>query len=1027
MGESFLALIAIVAFCWLVFLLITPFLALRHSRRLNEIQEQIHEINASLAENTVNERRYAELQKEVLALRAELKALQQHPPQTPPVVAVADLSKTEPVASGQTQPMGVPPAPQAARAAPPPPPQVEPPRVIPVPPPLPHARTTAPASDPPLKPDAPSPPRAESTAATSAQAAKPHTLADLEETVGTSWLSRIGMGMVVIGVALFLGYTYQRFGPAGKIAIATAVSALCIVAGLLLERRERYALFGHVLIAGGWSLAYFTAYAMRHISATQIIQSDAAGFAVLLIVAVCMIGHSLKYRSEVLTAFAYLLAYLALAISPISGSTLIASFLLAASIVVLAAILRWYGIECLAIAGVYFSHLLWLVPIIRSIGMIKGPFPEYTFSTVLSSLYWLLFAISHFLRRPTRTPQNHFLQSALILNTTGYVVLTSLQSPYNRAFSFLLVLGIVHLAMSGLASFWNRRSSFLNASTLGAILMVIAIPYRYSGNHLLLYWLILIQAFLILGYRLKELQFRRLAWFGSIPLILYAIAHDVIPRFSAEGRIDTHGGATMLIIGLAFVFNSLVLAARYAQQIKTERESESVTLFLYAGWGLTLIAAWFLLGNHWLAIGWLGLALTYSLAGHFLEERNLLLQGQWTAMFAFLLFLMVNLHDTGTTFFGMSRRILTGSIAALFLYVYNELSRRDLLSDSSARTERWINSGMAATVLVLLVWYGLAPASVALGWGLAALILIEAGRSLNRLDFRQQGHLIAVMTFLRILFANLNTLPSADVLSGRLVTVLPIAALFYFLYADTRGNREKSDPSERGLPMMYSLFGLISILAVLRFELPAVWVATVWAAISVALALSGRKWQLVEFQSQAVLVGLIALARCGLENLRIEPEPGFNTRLWGTTAVIAVFLAGFAWIRGAHAKREPLGMHGSWKQLFDSPDDVYFISAAALTAALIALEVSHGYWTAAWAIEGFVIFLIAVIVTDRWYRLLGLCVLLFCTARIALVDVWKLGTLQRIVAFLALGVILVFVSFLYTRYKDAWKRLLLGE
>jgi uncharacterized membrane protein len=1028
-AETFLALLAIVAFFWLIFLLITPFLALRHSRRLEEIQKQIREINASLAD-TSNEHRYTELRDEVHALRAELQVIRQRQTQTLPAdTPVSEqFNKVEPVPD-QAPPPQVSSIPRGAVQT-----SLRPllsenlPRANAVPPPLPPLREDSAPSKPRTEP----PPRAYAARPISAQApaAKQHTLADLEETVGTSWLSRIGMAMVVIGVALFLGYTYQRFGPAGKIAIATAVSAVCIVAGLLLERRERYTLFGHVLIAGGWALAYFTAYAMRHISATQIIQSDVAGFAALLIVAVCMIGHSLKYRSEVLTAFAYALAYLALAISPISGSTLIASFLLAVSIVVLIAILRWYGIESLAIAGVYFSHLLWLIPIIRPMGAIKVPFPEYSFSSVLLSFYWLLFAVSHFLRRPEDTAKNRFLQIALILNTSSYVAVSSYQlvNP-DRAFAFFLILGVVHFGMSGLASFWKNRNSFLTASTLGAILMIIAIPYKYSGNHLLLYWLILIEAFLVLGYRLKELQFRRLAWFGSLPLILYAIAHEVIPRFSTAGRIDTRGGTTMLIIGLAFLFNSLVLAARYTQQSRTDRGRESITLFLYSGWGLTLIAAWFLLGNYWLVIGWLALASVFALAGHLMKERSLLLQGQWTAMFGFLLFLIVNLNDSGMTFFGMSRRILIGSLATMLLYIYNELSRRDLLSDSNAHTERWINSGMAAMVLVLLVWYGFAPASVALGWGLVALVLIETGRATGRREFCQQGPLVAVMTFLRILFANLNII-TADALPMRLITVLPLTGLFYFLYSGARKDQTaaKPDTTILQLPMLYSLFGLISLLAVLRFEMPSIWVAAAWAAISVALALSTRKWGLTEFSSQSLIVTLLTLARCGVENLRLVTlGPGFNARLWGAAAVITVFLAGFVWIRVRHFRQKSDTPSGLLNLLIDRPDHVYFFSAAGLAAALIGLEVSRGYWTAAWAIEGFVVFLIAVIAADRWYRLLGLVVLLFCTARIAFVDVWKLGTFQRIVAFLALGMILVAVSFLYTRYKDAWKRLLLGE
>src|SRR5687768_7768945 len=62
------------------------------------------------------------------------------------------------------------------------------------------------------------------------------TLFDLEEKVGANWLLKLGMAMVVIGVALFLGYTFQRLGPPGKILIGLVVSAACLIGGTVMER-----------------------------------------------------------------------------------------------------------------------------------------------------------------------------------------------------------------------------------------------------------------------------------------------------------------------------------------------------------------------------------------------------------------------------------------------------------------------------------------------------------------------------------------------------------------------------------------------------------------------------------------------------------------------------------------------------------------------------------------------------------------------------------------------------------------------
>ena len=58
------------------------------------------------------------------------------------------------------------------------------------------------------------------------------------------------------------------------------------------------------------------------------------------------------------------------------------------------------------------------------------------------------------------------------------------------------------------------------------------------------------------------------------------------------------------------------------------------------------------------------------------------------------------------------------------------------------------------------------------------------------------------------------------------------------------------------------------------------------------------------------------------------------------------------------------------------------------------------------------------------HRMLGLALVIFVVAKLYLVDVWVLGRLFRITAFLALGVLLLILSYLYSRLRPALARLL---
>jgi uncharacterized membrane protein len=75
-----------------------------------------------------------------------------------------------------------------------------------------------------------------------------------------------------------------------------------------------------------------------------------------------------------------------------------------------------------------------------------------------------------------------------------------------------------------------------------------------------------------------------------------------------------------------------------------------------------------------------------------------------------------------------------------------------------------------------------------------------------------------------------------------------------------------------------------------------------------------------------------------------------------------------------------------------------------------------------------VILVLAGVRTQRAiHRLLGLALVVLVVAKLYLVDVWVLGRLFRIAAFLALGILLLALSYLYSRWRPALSRLLKTE
>ena len=80
--------------------------------------------------------------------------------------------------------------------------------------------------------------------------------------------------------------------------------------------------------------------------------------------------------------------------------------------------------------------------------------------------------------------------------------------------------------------------------------------------------------------------------------------------------------------------------------------------------------------------------------------------------------------------------------------------------------------------------------------------------------------------------------------------------------------------------------------------------------------------------------------------------------------------------------------------------------------------------TLSWGVEGVAVFLLALWLSERSFRLSGLGLLLLCVGKIIAVDVWRLNPRDRYVTFIVLGIALLLVSYLYTRNRDTLRQYL---
>ncbi len=86
------------------------------------------------------------------------------------------------------------------------------------------------------------------------------------------------------------------------------------------------------------------------------------------------------------------------------------------------------------------------------------------------------------------------------------------------------------------------------------------------------------------------------------------------------------------------------------------------------------------------------------------------------------------------------------------------------------------------------------------------------------------------------------------------------------------------------------------------------------------------------------------------------------------------------------------------------------------------MEIASGFYlTASWSLLALAFFTCGIVVRDRVYRWLGLGLLACALGRIVIFDVWKLETLYRILSFMALGIVLLVLGFVYSKYQEKIK------
>lgn len=827
-----------------------------------------------------------------------------------------------------------------------------------------------------------------------------------EMQVGTYWLVRIGAVLILTGLVFFGNLAYQKMGAGGKVALLYLASGLLLGAGAWWQRKtvsESLHNFAQVLFAGGLAAVYFTTYAAHHVPALQVIGSALLDGALLLGWAGYIAWIADRRKSELLALFATGLAYYTSIITPVGNFTLYSNLVLTITAVFFLVRNRWAGLSWASLIATYAAYAWWRFYHGGEGWRWASPDEGLGLGASFLFSYWLVFTVAAFLSKHENIGGNH--RAAFITFNNGALfslfVLTMLQVNTGRFWQFALGYGSALLVLAEL----SRR--FLPAEpitkntylTQGLVLVTVGLVSKFTGTQLALVLAAESVILFILGTLRKNIFLQTGAYITGAMSVGWGI--DSLQRDNFSRLIL---GAAL---GSLMALNACWSAWRrlWADRREIRPEPAYFTLLALVMW---IATTWFNTTPTTFPLALAVEAVLLTATIYLLRVRELALLGQvllviahlsWLAKFAdplvpppwwnplLLISLTLGLshwwQKQQTIGIPPAARTLFQSLYALGLIIilHNWL-------EPQFAPENWlvITSLLALTVTGYAVKTRLWPLAIG-----AQIFLFVSGW-----QFAAQLAMSKPTWYLPL---------------------TPIAALGTLSFATGHWfarHPEQNSSARNPLLNLARLYRWVALVMIIGWvnkyiaiaERP--WVFTLLGVGAFALAGWRRNREAILFSA--------ALTVTGFATLWLLPTRETIVSLPNFLVVLALLT------QQQIARRKP--------ERYELPNDIHTAMILAgcgtlwwLSSHWVLLSASGFYLTASWSALAFACIGGGVLLREKIYRWAGLGILAIALGRIVIFDVWKLETFYRVLSFMALGVVLVVLGFIYNKYQEkirAW-------
>ncbi len=825
--------------------------------------------------------------------------------------------------------------------------------------------------------------------------------------LGTYWLVRIGIVMVLTALVFFGAYTYQnyigRLGAAGKVSLLYAASMILLGFGAWWQRKaakESLKNYAQVLFAGGLAAVYFTTYAAHHIPQLCIINSALLDGALLLAWAGFMAWIADRKKSEVLALFAVGLAYYTSVITRVGSFTLYSNLVLTLAAVFFLVRNRWAVLSLASLVATYAAYGFWRF-FDGSSWHWASPAEGLWMGAGFLLSYWLSFTAAVFLSKHEKFAGPN-RAGFLTLNNGAFFtmfLLTMLQVHHGGFWKFSLGYGVVLLGLAALARQTLPAEPFAKNSylTQGLLLATVGLITKFAWLKLAL----LLGTESVVLLTLGLLRQSRILQIGSCLTGALAVGWGI----ASLVRDDLHGLYLGAALGALMTFNAFWSHRRSAEdeEYPIQPAPAYFTILALASW---LATTWYNTtpANFPLALAVEALALTSSI--YLLRLREMVLLGQGYLLLGQFAWLWHFVQSSAPPPWWNPALLIAVTVGLSHWW-----QRQKVLKADSQGPLFWQALYVLALMGVLYFW--LHPLVGAPAW-LMLTSLLAVGITIygvfTRLWFLAAfGQIFLFVSGVQFVWQLSQTKPEWH------FPLAPIAACFLLSFGAVRCFKRKPEASEQVrtplllTALLYRWVALVMLIWWVCEYIPArerIWLLAMLGLWMFLWAGLFRNREILLFSAAYTLT---ALALFWL------PLFEASTVYWPNLVVIVLLLG-----QRQMARRLP-GRYDVDSRIHGAVIIVGGLSLWLFLTRWVCQNASGLYLTASWSALALVLFAAGMALRERVYRWLGLGVLAFALGRVVIFDVWKLETLYRILSFMALGIALLVLGFIYNKYQEKIK------